>query len=76
VAAYSICSLVRLTGISTAEAADQVVNETLKDAGADGGVIAIDPQGRISMPFNTPGMYRASVDTQGRLDVAIYRDES
>jgi beta-aspartyl-peptidase (threonine type) len=75
VAAHSICSLVRLAGMTLEEAADTVVNETLRQAGADGGVIAIDPEGRISMPFNTPGMYRAAIDADGQLRIGIYGDE-
>ncbi len=71
VAAYSICSLARLGGGSLEDAAEQVVNELLKDAGGDGGVIAIDPHGKISMPFNTTGMYRAAIHADGRLEVAI-----
>jgi beta-aspartyl-peptidase (threonine type) len=74
VAAHSICMLVRLGGLSLSEAADQVINETLREAGADGGVIAIDPEGRITMPFNTPGMYRAAIHTDGRMEIGIYRE--
>ena len=43
--------------------------------GGKGGVITIDGEGRIAMPFNTRGMYRGSVDTAGRRTVAIYADE-
>lgn len=74
VAAHSICALVRLAGLDLGDAADQVINETLKQAGADGGVIAIDPTGRISMPFNTPGMYRAAIHPDGRVEIGIYRE--
>ncbi|WP_376695043.1 isoaspartyl peptidase/L-asparaginase family protein [Wenzhouxiangella sp. EGI_FJ10305] len=75
VAAHSICSLVRLAGMTLDDAADQFINETLKEAGADGGVIAVDPQGNVTMPFNTPGMYRAAIHADGRFEIAIYRDE-
>jgi beta-aspartyl-peptidase (threonine type) len=74
VAAHSICALVRLAGMELDEAADQVINDTLKNAGADGGVIAIGPEGDITMPFNTPGMYRAAVHPDGRFEIGIYRD--
>lgn len=74
VAAHSICSLMRMAGMSLEEAANQVINETLKQAGADGGVIAVDPEGNIAMPFNTPGMYRAAVHTDGRFEIGIYRE--
>jgi beta-aspartyl-peptidase (threonine type) len=76
VAAYSICSLVRHTGVELSQAADQVVNEVLREAGGDGGVIAVDPGGNIAMPFNTPGMYRAAIHADGRMEILIYRGES
>jgi L-asparaginase / beta-aspartyl-peptidase len=75
VVAYSICSLMRHGGATLQEAADSIINGTLKEVGADGGVIAIDAEGHIAMPFNTAGMYRATIDTEGRLQIAIYRDE-
>jgi beta-aspartyl-peptidase (threonine type) len=41
------------------EAAGQhIIHEKLKKAGGAGGLIAIDKNGNITMPFNTPGMYR------------------
>ncbi len=73
--AHEICARVRLTGVTLADAADAVVNQVLREAGGDGGVIAVDPAGNISMPFNTPGMYRASIDVDGHLRVAIYGDD-
>ena len=75
VVAYRICAGMTLGGQNLAESADAVVNGLLVDAGGDGGVIAIDGAGRIVMPFNTPGMYRARIGTDGTLDVAIYGDE-
>ncbi len=73
--AHEICARVRLTGVTLAEAAEAVINQVLVEAGGDGGVIAVDPDGNISMPFNTPGMYRASIDSEGQLQVAIFGDE-
>ncbi|MDZ7791162.1 MAG: isoaspartyl peptidase/L-asparaginase [Xanthomonadales bacterium] len=75
VAAHSICSLVRVGGMNLDEAADQVINETLKEVGAAGGVITVDPQGNISMPFNTPGMYRAAIHPDGRFEIGIYGEK-
>lgn len=42
--------------------------------GGSGGVIAIDRNGRIAMPFNTAGMYRAYIDPAGKPVVKIYKD--
>jgi len=76
VVAYDICARMAYTGRPLAHTADEVVNQVLKNAGGDGGVIAIDRHGRISMPFNTAGMYRAAIHRDGRLEVGIYKDES
>jgi beta-aspartyl-peptidase (threonine type) len=73
VVAYNICNRVEL-GTPLNEAADTVVNDVLVKARGEGGVIAIDRHGNISMPFNSEGMYRASVDTEGELAVSIYRE--
>ena len=73
--ARDICSRVQYQGVSLADAADAVVNGQLKEMGGDGGIIAVDPQGEVSLTFNTAGMYRASIDRQGNLYVAIYKDE-
>jgi beta-aspartyl-peptidase (threonine type) len=76
VVAYDICARMAYTARPLAETADIVVNQVLKAAGGDGGVIAIDRFGRITMPFNTAGMYRAAIHRDGRLEVAIYGDEN
>ena len=75
VVAYDICARMRHTGQSLAEAADTVINHVLVEAGGDGGVIAVDADGNIAMPFNTAGMYRAAVRTDGSVEVSIYRDD-
>ncbi len=71
VVAHSICEHVR-DGLSIGEAAGRLIHDVLPTAGGDGGVIAMDATGNIAMPHNTPGMYRASIGTDGRVMVAIY----
>ncbi|HEY0944515.1 MAG TPA: isoaspartyl peptidase/L-asparaginase [Opitutaceae bacterium] len=44
--------------------------------GGTGGVIAIDAHGNITMPFNTPGMYRGFKKSNGDNAVALYGDET
>jgi beta-aspartyl-peptidase (threonine type) len=73
VVAYNICNRVGL-GIPLSEAADTVVNDILVKANGEGGVIALDRQGNIATPFNSEGMYRASIDTSGEMTIAIYRE--
>ena len=74
VVAYNICNRVEL-GSTLTEAADTVVNDILVKARGEGGVIAMDPQGNIATPFNSEGMYRASIDTNGEMMISIYREK-
>jgi beta-aspartyl-peptidase (threonine type) len=41
--------------------------------GGDGGLIALDKKGNITMPFNTEGMYRGAVTEDGKIEVYIYK---
>jgi beta-aspartyl-peptidase (threonine type) len=59
-------------GKTLEQASNEVVNERLKKIGGDGGLIAIDKYGNISMPFNTEGMYRAAKSTDSLNEVSIY----
>ncbi len=73
--AYDIAALMKYRGLSVQQAADQVINKTLKAVpGAEGGVIAVDAKGNFAMPFNTEGMYRGWIGTDGVPHVEIYRD--
>lgn len=74
--AADICARVKYQGQSLSNAANTVINGVLAQAGGDGGIIAIDAKGNIAMPFNSAGMYRASIDTQGNLTVGIYENNS
>jgi L-asparaginase / beta-aspartyl-peptidase len=73
--ARDICARLQYTGVSLAEATRQVIGGQLTEMGGAGGVIAVDPGGNVALTFNTPGMYRASIDAEGKLYVAIFGDE-
>jgi beta-aspartyl-peptidase (threonine type) len=73
--AHEIAALVRYRGLSVTEAAKEVVLRQLVERRAEGGVIAMDRKGRIAMPFNSKGMYRGAIRPDGKLEVAIFRDE-
>jgi L-asparaginase / beta-aspartyl-peptidase len=72
VVAHEICARVRLTGVSSAEAARDVIHGKLKDIGGDGGVIVVDSRGALALEFNTEGMFRGARDSGGRRETAIY----
>ena len=44
----------------------------VKDLGGDGGVILVTPEGHAIFSFNTPGMYRGRVTSEGVREIAIY----
>ncbi|TAA28845.1 isoaspartyl peptidase/L-asparaginase [Pseudoxanthomonas winnipegensis] len=71
-AAHDIAARVAHGGASLGEAAEAVVFGTLPALGGDGGVIAVDAQGRLALPFNTGGMYRGWIDRDGRRGTAIF----
>jgi len=71
--AYDIIARTRYLKTNLAEAAEAVVQGELLQAGAGGGVIGLDPQGRVVISFNTPGMFRGWIDPEGRIQVAIFK---
>ena len=70
--ARDIAALMEFTGMSLEEAGDFVVNKRLVEKGGTGGVVALDKDGNVSMPFNTPGMYRGYAKP-GEREVSIYK---
>ena len=61
-----------LSGRSLADAVTHVVHGTMREAGAQGGLIAVNPAGEVAMAFNTGGMFRAAVTEGGQPEVAIW----
>ena len=74
VVAYDISCLMEYKGLSLKEACDFVVMDKLVKIGGEGGLIAIDKNGNIEMPFNSEGMYRAKKSEDGELFIKIYKD--
>jgi beta-aspartyl-peptidase (threonine type) len=72
VIAYDISALMEYKGLSLENAAKEVIQKKLTKLGGDGGIVAMDKNGNISMEFNTAGMYRASINTKGELMIGIY----
>ncbi len=70
-----IASLMEYKGMSLDEAASEVINVKLEKLGGDGGIVALDRQGNISMTFNSEGMYRGYIKKKGEGKTFIYKDE-
>lgn len=71
--AHDICARVAYRGDALAVAAEAVVNGEVVRLGGDGGAIALDHAGNIAMPFNTNGMYRGWINTDGSRGTAVFK---
>ena len=63
----------RYAGQSLAQATEAVVMQSLPAIGGNGGLIAVDRQGHLSLIFNTDGMYRAHARGADAPVTAIHR---
>ncbi len=72
--AHEIVARMKYNHQSLDSAAADVVLKELKQAGGEGGVIALDNKGNFSAPFNSEGLYRGSIDQDGKQTVALYEN--
>tara|TARA_R110002020_G_scaffold38402_2_gene115483 strand:+ start:3114 stop:4178 length:1065 start_codon:yes stop_codon:yes gene_type:complete len=75
VVAYDISALMEYKGMSLQDAAREVIQKKVPALGGDGGIVAIDKDGNVAMEFNTAGMYRATMNSEGELVIKIYKEE-
>ncbi len=73
VVAYDISCLMAYKGLTLKQACEIVVMDKLVKIEGEGGLVAIDAYGNIEMPFNSEGMYRASLSVDGEEVVKIYK---
>lgn len=74
VLAKSVCDRVELAGMSLNDAVNEMIYDKLEHLGGDGGIIAVDKKGNISIEFNTAGMNRAYIKWNGEKEVLLYKD--
>jgi beta-aspartyl-peptidase (threonine type) len=73
VMAKSICDRMELAHESLKDAADEMIMKKLPALGGDGGLIAVDKDGNFTMSFDTDGMYRGYVKSDGETGIEIYK---
>jgi beta-aspartyl-peptidase (threonine type) len=73
VAAHEISALIRHRGLSLVDACDTVMHGRLEPLGAEAGLIAVDAQGNMAMPFNTAIMHRGWQLRDGEPGTAVGR---
>ena len=72
VAAHHVCAAVEYRGLTLTQAVHELLHHILRGLGGDGGVIAIDREGRIVMDFSTEGMFRGARTAAGHREISIY----
>jgi beta-aspartyl-peptidase (threonine type) len=70
-AAHEVAARLRHRGQPLAEAAGEVI-AALGGIGGSGGLVAVDRDGAVALPFNCSGMYRGYVTADGIVHTAIY----
>ena len=72
--ARDICAVMEYRAMPIQNAADLVIKHKLQKLGGDGGIIGLDKFGNIAISFNSEGMYRAYINSDGKPVVEIYKD--
>jgi beta-aspartyl-peptidase (threonine type) len=70
--AHSVSDLIEFRGMNLKEAAEAALQRA-HELGGEGGLIAIDKEGNMALPFNSNGMYRGYMDAAGKPVVEIYK---
>jgi beta-aspartyl-peptidase (threonine type) len=72
VTAYDVAARLKYKGLSLEAAARETVDH-LGSIHGDGGLIAVDVSGNVTLPFNSEGMYRGLISSDEILTVEIYK---
>jgi len=74
VVSYDISARMEYAGMTLKQASDELIHQKLKNINADGGIIAVDKDGNIAMPFNTESMIRGYITSSGEMQIVIYEE--
>lgn len=72
VTAYDVAARMKYKNLCLADASKEAI-EHLTEIGGEGGFVAVDALGNTVLPFNSEGMYRGSVNSEGLIRVEIYK---
>lgn len=75
VTAYDVAARMKYKGLELHEAVTETISR-LTEIGGEGGLIAVDANGNVTLPFNSEGMYRGFVTADEGSRVEIYRPET
>lgn len=74
VMAKSVSDRMQLAHETLQQATDEMIIHKLGELGGDGGLIAVDKNGNVAMPFNSAGMYRGYMTSDGKKEIKIYKE--
>ncbi len=72
VAAYDVAARMKYKGLSLEDAARETI-DNIRTMNGEGGLIAVDGNGNVTLPFNSEGMYRGSISENKGTEITIYR---
>ena len=72
--ARDISAMMEYRAMPIQASADQVIKTKLQNMGGDGGIIAMDKFGNMAISFNSEGMYRGYISSEGKAVIEIYKD--
>lgn len=70
--AYDVAARMKYKGLSLENAAQEAIDR-LTEINGEGGLIAVDTCGNVTLPFNSEGMYRGYIDENREFHVNIYK---
>ena len=72
--AKDISSIMEYQAATVQVAADRVIKTKLENLGGKGGIIGMDKFGNMAISFNSEGMYRAYINSEGKPVIEIYKN--
>ncbi len=73
VTAYDVAARMKYKGLDLETAGQETISHLTKING-EGGLIAVDSHGNVTLPFNSDGMYRGIAVEDGNFHTSIYND--
>jgi beta-aspartyl-peptidase (threonine type) len=70
--AHEVVALMKYKKLSVNAAASAALGQLPEEEGGVGGLIALDANGNLALPYNTEGMYRGYLTDDDKIHVAIY----
>lgn len=71
---HEIVAQMKYKHVPSQDAASDVINRQLKDAGGEGAAIVLDRAGRFTAAYNSEGLYRGCITSNGTIRIRIFEE--